>query len=73
MTGAGDFFNQETVLALLAGLFVGLLAYVALAQLVGRGRLSKDKSVAERQFSNVFSIMDEGRRQSLIHYYAAAS
>ncbi|WEX90097.1 hypothetical protein PZN02_005451 [Sinorhizobium garamanticum] len=69
MTGAGDFLNEETVLALLVGIFVGLLAYVALAQLVGRGRPSKDKSVTERQFGNVFSIMDEGRRQSLIRYY----
>ncbi|WP_457580308.1 hypothetical protein [Ensifer canadensis] len=27
------------------------------------------RSATERQFRNVFAIMDEGRRQSLINYY----
>ncbi|WFU51724.1 hypothetical protein [Sinorhizobium terangae] len=69
MTVPGDFLNQEMGLALLVGSFVGLLAYFALSRLIGRGRLSKKKSAAERQFRNVYSIMDEGRRQSLIRYY----
>ncbi|MFC0804801.1 hypothetical protein ACFHWW_04840 [Ensifer sp. P24N7] len=69
MTVPGDFLNQEMGLALLVGSIVGLLACFALSSLIVRGRLSNKKSAAERQFRNVYAIMDEGRRQSLIRYY----
>ncbi|MBP1884805.1 hypothetical protein [Sinorhizobium mexicanum] len=69
MISPGDFLNYETVLALLVGSFVGLLAYFALSRLIGPVRRSKKKSAAERQFRNVYSIMDEARRQSMIRYY----
>ncbi|RVJ00705.1 hypothetical protein [Sinorhizobium medicae] len=66
---AREFLNQETAIGLLVGIFVGLLAYFAASKLLGRGRQAKVKSGTERQFRNVFAIMDEGRRQSLIRYY----
>ncbi|MDK1376772.1 MULTISPECIES: hypothetical protein [unclassified Sinorhizobium] len=69
MTSPGDFFNQETGPALLVGSFVGLLVYFALSRLIGAGRPTRARTTAERQFRNVYSIMDEGRRQSLIRYY----
>ncbi|MDK1376782.1 MULTISPECIES: hypothetical protein [unclassified Sinorhizobium] len=64
-----EFLNQETALGLLVGILVGLLVYFATSKLLGRGRQAKAKSGTERQFRNVFAIMDEGRRQSLIRYY----
>ncbi|MCA1406563.1 hypothetical protein I6F26_26320 [Ensifer sp. IC3342] len=69
MTSPGDFLNQETALGLLAGFVVGLLAYFAASKLLGATRSTKGKSAVERQFRNVFSIVDDGRRQALIRYY----
>lgn len=63
-----DLLDQETFLSLLVGIVVGLLAYFALSKLIGR-RPTKSKSDVDRQFRNVFAIMDEGRRRSLIRYY----
>ncbi|MCA1403685.1 hypothetical protein I6F26_03585 [Ensifer sp. IC3342] len=64
-----EFFNQETALGLLVGIFVGLLAYFTVSKLIGARRPIEAKSAVERQFRNVFAIMSEDRRQSLIRYY----
>lgn len=66
---ARDFIDKETGFGLLVGNFVGLLAYFAVSKLIGYGRSTKVTPAVERQFRNVFAIMDEGRRQSLIRYY----
>ncbi|MGO7590043.1 hypothetical protein [Rhizobium leguminosarum] len=61
MAFLSDFLDQETVLGLLVGIVVGSLAYFAVSKLIGR-RPTKTKSDVDRQFRNVFAIMDEGRR-----------
>ncbi|ASY61421.1 hypothetical protein [Sinorhizobium sp. CCBAU 05631] len=69
MAFLSDFLDQETVLGLLVGIVVGLLAYFVLSKFTGGSRPAKSKSAVEQQFRNVFAIMDEGRRLSLIRYY----
>lgn len=64
-----DFLDQEMIMSLLAGALVGLLAYFTVSKLIGARRPAKATSTVERQFRNVYAIMDEGRRQSLIRYY----
>ncbi|NRP75387.1 hypothetical protein ILFOPFJJ_06310 [Ensifer psoraleae] len=61
--------NQHTALGLLVGILVGLLAYFTVSKLIGVRRSTGGKSTVERQFRNVFAIMDEVRRQSIIRYY----
>lgn len=73
LNAARDFFNYEAVLSLLAGILVALLAYFVVSALIGGPRpakaKSKGKSEAGRQFRNVFAIVDEGRRGSIIRYH----
>lgn len=55
----GELLSLETVLCLLVGILVGLLAYFALSKLTASSRSSGFKSRGERQFRSVFAIMDE--------------
>ncbi|WP_245312397.1 hypothetical protein [Rhizobium sp. R693] len=66
----GALVSRESVLSLVVGVLVGLLAYHVISKLMA-ARQGSDaaKSDIERRFRSVFAIMDEGRRQSLIRYH----
>ncbi|OWW01508.1 hypothetical protein ATY81_24425 [Rhizobium sp. R72] len=66
----GALVSRESVLSLVVGVLVGLLAYHVISKLMAaRQRSDAAKSDIERRFRSVFAIMDEGRRQSLIRYH----
>ena len=61
---------MEILVGVIAALVVGVAVYVGLCRWFDRRPIpAKSSTDIERQFRNVFAIMDETRRQSLIRFY----
>ncbi|MDX3929209.1 MAG: hypothetical protein QHC90_25835 [Shinella sp.] len=61
---------MEYAIGIAVALVIGLGVYFSLARLLGRKLASVEGlSTVEQRFRNVYAIMDESRRQSIIRYY----
>jgi len=68
-TSPGSGFPWAWVVAVVVSLAVGWAIHFALSEFFRTRPAGQPRSPTERQFRNVFAMMDEGRRQSLVRYH----